>query len=264
LPPERPRAAVETLYGLHPVAEALAAGRRSLHRLRLRRGRGGPELARVLTLARERGLPVDEEPEDRFRRGLPPDANDQGVALEAGPLPLVPLADLMRLGGSDRRVVALDGVEDPQNVGAVARVAEAAGAAGLVMTERRAPPLGPAVTRASAGAIERLPVARVGNLGHALDVLREAGFWVFGADPAAPDSVFSLPERIFTGPACLVLGAEGRGLRPGVLARVDHRVRVPMSGSVASLNVAAAAAVVLFEWVRRGEQRSVRPASPPR
>jgi 23S rRNA (guanosine2251-2'-O)-methyltransferase len=250
------------LYGLHPVAEALAAGRRALHRLRVRKGRGGPELARVVALAEAAGVPVEEQPEPEFRRGLPADANDQGVALEAGPLPLVALDALARLAGDAGRLVALDGVEDPQNVGAVVRVAEAAGASGLILTERRAPPLGPALARASAGAIERLPVARVGNLASALDALREAGFWIFGADPEAPDSLFSLPDRIFAGAACLVLGAEGRGLRPVVLDRVDHRVRVPMSGRIASLNVATAAAVVLFEWVRRAEQKSGAAATP--
>jgi 23S rRNA (guanosine2251-2'-O)-methyltransferase len=241
------------LYGVHPVAEALRAHRRALHRLRIRKGRSGPELDRVLDLARRCGVPVDEEPDAAFRRGLPSDANDQGVALEAGPLPVLALRELVALAERGRRLVALDGVEDPQNVGAIARVAEAAGASGLVLTERRAPPLGPAVARASAGAIERLPVARVPNLIRALDELREAGFWVFGADPAAAESLFSLPDRAFAGDACIVFGGEGRGLRPGVRGCVDHPVRVPMVGDLASLNVATAAAVVLFEWVRRGE-----------
>ena len=239
------------------MAEALRARRRRLVRLRVRKGRGGREVARLLARAAELGIPVEEEPEVSFRQLAPPGANTQGVLLEAGPLPILTLGDLVAAvrSGQDRPdtliLVALDGVEDPQNLGAIARVAEAAGAAGLILTERRAPPLGPAVARASAGAIESLPVARVANLAAALDRLKDLGFWVFGADPEAAEDLFSLPDRLFRGDACLVLGAEGRGLRPGIRRRVDHALRVPMAGRVASLNVAATAAVVLYEWVRR-------------
>jgi 23S rRNA (guanosine2251-2'-O)-methyltransferase len=249
----------EILYGLHPVTEALRAHRRALHRLRVRKGRGGPELARILALAQALGIPVEEELDASFRRAVAADANTQGVLLEAGPLPILSLPQLMTAGGSPRMLVALDGVEDPQNVGAIARVAEAAGAIGLVLTERRAPPVGPAVARASAGAIERLPVARVPNLVRALEALRAGGYWIFGADAEAPASLFSLADRVFEGDACVVLGAEGRGIRPGVRDQVDHLVRVPMAGALASLNVATAAAVVLFEWVRR---RGEAPAPP--
>ncbi len=147
--------------------------------------------------------------------------------------------------------MALDGVEDPQNVGAIARVAEACGACGLLLTQRRAPPLGAAVSRASAGAIEWLPTARVPNLGRALNTLKDKGFWVFGCDPKGAEDVFALPGRVVAGDQVVVLGAEGRGLRAGILRVLDHRIRIPMAGRVGSLNVAAAAAVVLFELRRR-------------
>ena len=247
---------MEILYGVHPVAEALRARRRRLLRLHVRKGRGGREVARLLARAADLGVPVEEEPEASFRRLAPPDANTQGILLEAGPLPILGLDELVAAarqleGERSLILVALDGVEDPQNLGAIARVAEAAGAGGLILTERRAPPLGPAVARASAGAIESLPVARVPNLGGALDHLKERGFWIFGADPEAPEELFSLPDHLFRGDACVVFGAEGRGLRPGIRRRVDHALRVPMAGRVASLNVAASAAVVLYEWLRR-------------
>ena len=177
-----------------------------------------------------------------------------GVALEVGPLPESSLEDLMvRDTDGPRTFVALDGVEDPQNLGAIARVADAAGVTALVLTHRRAPPLSPAVSRASAGAIEWLPVARVPNLRRALNQLKGQGFWIFGADPEGAESLFAVPEMWLRGDRVLVLGAEGRGLRSGILAAVDHRVRVPMTGRVASLNVAAAAAVILFEMARRQE-----------
>jgi 23S rRNA (guanosine2251-2'-O)-methyltransferase len=152
-------------------------------------------------------------------------------------------------------LVALDGVEDPQNVGAIVRVADSAGVDGLILTHRRSPPLGPALARASAGAVEWLPVARVPNLRGALKLLKKEGFWALGAEPEGPVSLFDTPESITRGPLVVVLGSEGKGLRPGVLEEIDHRVRIPMAGRVASLNVATAAAVVLFELLRRDPTR---------
>jgi len=177
-----------------------------------------------------------------------------GVELLAGPLPAVGLEELLT-GATDsadpRTLVALDGVEDPQNLGAIARVAESAGALGLILTYRHAPPLSPAVSRASAGAIEWLRVARVPNLARALEVLQGEGFWVLGADPEAPDSLYDLPERLARADRVVVLGAEGRGLRPGVARRIDQRLRIPLRGKVESLNVSTAASVFLFELDRR-------------
>jgi 23S rRNA (guanosine2251-2'-O)-methyltransferase len=172
--------------------------------------------------------------------------------LSAGPLPELTLAALAAQGNPPRTLVALDGVLDPQNLGALARVAEAAGASGLLVTRRRAPPLGPTAARASAGAIEWLPVARVVNLSRALRELKELGFWVFGASPDAPDDLFRLPSRVLRGDRVVVLGAEGEGIRTGVDRAVDHRVRIPMAGRIRSLNVSTAAAVVLFELARAG------------
>ncbi len=214
-------------------------------------------MRRLRARAENLGLPVAVLSDQAFRKRVPEGRNDQGVALEAGRLPELSLQALVDEAAVPRRFVALDGVEDPQNVGAIARVAEASGASGLILTERRAPPLGAVVARASAGAIESLPVARVANLARALEILKAAGFWVFGADLEAREDLYALPDRAFEGDACIVLGAEGRGLRPGVRRRLDHAVRIPMPGRVASLNVASAAALVLFEWVRRGARRGV-------
>jgi 23S rRNA (guanosine2251-2'-O)-methyltransferase len=238
------------LAGVHPVREALRARRRELHRLRLREGAARSALAGLAELAAAAGVPVEEVDAEELGRRAGPGVAHQGAVLSAGPLPELPLAAL-GAGPPPRALVALDGVEDPQNVGSIARVAEAAGACGLVLTQRRAPPLGPAVSRASAGAIEWLPVARVVNLTRALAELKERGFWVFGADPEAEDDLFGLSDRVARGDRVVVLGAEGRGLRSGIEQAIDHRVRIPMAGRVASLNVAAAAAVILFELARR-------------
>ncbi len=246
----------ERLYGIHPVREALRAGRRPICRLRVRAGRGRSELAEIIAAAVAAGVPVQESNPDELARGLEPGASHQGVVLETAPLPEIPLAQLVRSVPAPRSLVALDGVEDPQNVGAIVRVAEAAGVGGLLLTRRRAPPLSPVVARASAGAVEWLPAARVTNLVQALKELKSIGFWVFGADPAAPLDVFALPDRLVQGDRVVVLGAEGRGLRPSVARALDHRLRVPMAGRVASLNVAAAAAVLLFELGRRAGPRA--------
>jgi 23S rRNA (guanosine2251-2'-O)-methyltransferase len=245
--------AVERVVGFHPVREALKARRRTLHRLVHRddpRHPALPELVALATAARVPIEPVAAAALDRGAGGL----RHQGLVLEAGPLPSPSLEALLTaLPGpaGATTLVMLDGVEDPQNLGAVVRVADASGAAGVVLAARGAPPLSPAVSRASAGAVEHLPVARAPNLRRALDSLRGCGYWAMGADAERGDDLFALPERTWRGDLVLVFGAEGRGLRPGVAAGLDHRVRIPLIGHVASLNVAAAAAVVCFEAARR-------------
>jgi len=198
-------------------------------------------------LARRAGVPVVEASETQADAEL----NTQGALLDAGPLPELSLDELMGVAEMPRTLVALDGVEDPQNLGAIARVADATGAAGLLLTQRHAPPLSPAVSRASAGAIEWLPVARVTNLRRALNILKKKDFWIFGAELEAPLGLFDAPDRLLQGDRVVVLGAEGRGLRHGTREVLDHRIEIPMAGRVASLNVAAAAAVILYELRRR-------------
>jgi 23S rRNA (guanosine2251-2'-O)-methyltransferase len=163
---------------------------------------------------------------------------------------------LLALGPAGARcLIALDGIEDPQNVGAVLRSADSAGATGALVPERRSPPLGDAVSRASAGALEHLPVARVVNLARALGRAKERGFWVLALDPEGGESLFAAPDRVFAGDLVLVVGGEDQGLRHGIRRLADHRLTIPMQGRVASLNVAAAAALALFECVRRREPR---------
>jgi 23S rRNA (guanosine2251-2'-O)-methyltransferase len=234
------------------VLEALRARRRSLGRVRLRAGLRRPGIDAIRAEAGQAGVPVEEIEPDALLASVPPGASTQGVLLDAGPLPTVPLEDLAAEPGL---IVALDGVEDPQNVGAIVRVAEAVGAAGLLLTRRHAPPLSAVVSRASAGAVEWLPVARVPNLGRSLNQLKNMGFWIFGCDTEATDSLFDLEDRVLGDAQVVVLGAEGRGLRPGIQRCLDHRLSIPMTGRIASLNVATAAAVMLFELRRRLAKR---------
>jgi 23S rRNA (guanosine2251-2'-O)-methyltransferase len=244
----------EFIHGLHAISEALSAQRRDLHALWLAAGPNRPELEDIAAKAQAAGVTIRTEDADRLASRIKEEgARIQGALLEAGPLPelpgIGPLLDEQPAGPV--RIVVLDGVEDPQNVGAIARVADAAGAGGLLMTQRRAPPLSPAVSRASAGAIEWLPVARVANLARALEGLKAKGLWVVGADLEATEDLFGVPDRVLSGNLAVVVGAEGKGLRASTRALVDHPIRIPMSGRVASLNVATATAVVLFEILRR-------------
>jgi len=241
---------MELVVGFHPVREALRARRRPLLGLRVRQGLRHKGLPEIAELARQAGLEPRELPPADLERGVPDGLRGQGLVLEAGPLPAVDCLELLD-GPAPHRLVVLDGVEDPRNLGAIARVAEASGCAGLVQAARGAPPLGAVASRASAGAIEHLPVARVSNLARSLRLLQDAGVWLVGADAAGGDDLFATDDRMWGGDLAVVLGAEGRGLRPGIAQLLDHRIRIPMAGRVGSLNVSTAAAVVLFEALRR-------------
>lgn len=249
---ERPER--EWLHGHHVIEEALEAGRRELHTLWLREGPARRELEPLVHAARAAGVPVRTAPYDDLAARLVDDGvNWQGALLEAGPIPeLAGIGPLLAAQPEGPvRLIALDGVEDPQNAGAIARVADAAGVGGMLLTDRRAPPLSPAVSRASAGAIEWLPVARVHNLVRALAGLKERGVWVLGADLGDAEPLWRVSDALWQGDFVLVMGAEGRGLRPSTRAALDLAVAIPMAGRVASLNVATATAILLFEALRR-------------
>jgi 23S rRNA (guanosine2251-2'-O)-methyltransferase len=250
------------LSGFHPVREALRAGRRRLDRLWICDGSQRPEQAELVKLARSAGVIVEVVDSTDLEEQVRSEGNDQGVALRVGPLPELSLDELLdyveNTPGVGSRLVALDGVEDPQNVGALTRVAESAGAHGLILTERRAPALTPAVSRASAGAIEWLRVARVSNLGRALAALQKRAYWVVAAAPASGETLFEMDDRILTGNLAVVLGAEGKGIRRSILEQADHLVEIPMRGQIASLNVSAAGAIILYDLLRRSESGVVQ------
>lgn len=216
----------ERIYGRRPVAEA-ERGRRRVHRI----------------------WRAPETPAEELER-LCGSSEHQGVVAEVDPYPY---ADPTRLLHEDALVVALDQVQDPHNLGAVCRAAEVAGAAGVVIPERRAASVTAAACKASAGAVEHLPVARVRNLADWLATAKERGAWAYGASAEA--------ERRYTdvdwsGRAVLVLGSEGSGLRTRVAETCDELVSIPIAGRVSSLNASVAAAVILFEARR---QRARRP-----
>lgn len=230
------------LSGINPVAEALRAGH-PLDRIVIARGAGGPRVQEIIDLARRGSVPVRFEVRGALDRLAGTAAHQGVVALGAARK----YADLESVAGA-RLLLLLDGVEDPHNLGAIVRTAYAAGAGAVVIPERRAAGLTDVVAKAAAGALEHLPVVRVGNLNRTLEQLKERGFWIYGLDERG-DQQYDRVE--YNEPTALVLGGEGKGLHELVRRHCDVLVRIPIEGKIASLNVSVAAGVVLFECRRR-------------
>jgi 23S rRNA (guanosine2251-2'-O)-methyltransferase len=219
------------VYGRNPVREAIR-GRRSVLRIWATK-----HALREPWLAHQ---PVLAAGAQEIERRCGSEAH-QGVCAEVEPFPYADAAAL--LSGPDPLIVALDQVQDPQNLGAICRTAECAGAAGIVIPERRSAEVTPAVCKASAGAVEHLPLARVRNLADFLADAKAAGLWCYGADR---DGATSYHAVDWSGPAVLVFGSEGRGLRPRVAVACDALVALPVRGRIESLSVSAAAAVLVY------------------
>jgi 23S rRNA (guanosine2251-2'-O)-methyltransferase len=250
--PSAPRAlGGEQVEGRQAVRELLLAGRRRALEIWLADDLDdAPVLDDIVELAEEARVPVRRVSRRRLEAEARTDA-PQGVLARAAALPEADLDDLARRpkGGPAPFLVALDGVTDPGNLGALLRSAEGAGVSGVVLPRHRAVHVTPAVTKAAAGAVEHLPMAVVGGLPAALARLREQGVWVVGLDAAGNRPLWDLD--LGTEPVCLVLGAEGRGLARLTRARCDEVVAIPLLGRLASLNVAAAGALACFEVARR-------------
>lgn len=240
---------MDILYGLHPVEEALRAGRRRFDHVLVARERHDARVEALVAACRQAGVRVRQESREQLTQ-LAGTANHQGVVAMVRPQEFLAIEDLFHpaTAGAARLVLALDGVEDPQNLGALLRVADGAGVDGVVWTERRSAPLSPVAIKASAGAAEHLRIARVVNLVRALEELKKQNFWVIGLDERGATDY---DQFDFTGDCVLVLGREGAGLHDLVRRTCDHLLRIPMAGGVSSLNVSAAGAVVLYEAFRQ-------------
>jgi 23S rRNA (guanosine2251-2'-O)-methyltransferase len=244
---------MEVLYGLHPVEEALKAGRRRFDHVLVARDRDDLRLEKLVALCRQFGVRVLRESREELTL-MAKTAAHQGVVALVRAQEFLTIEDLFEpdaagaRAGAARLLLALDGVEDPQNLGALLRVADGAGVDGVVLTERRSAPLSPVAVKASAGAAEHLRIARVVNLVRALEELKWQNLWIIGLDErgTADYDQFDL-----TGDCVIVLGREGAGLHELVRKSCDHLLRIPMAGGVSSLNVSAAGAVVLYEAFRQ-------------
>ena len=244
---------MQLICGINPVLEALNGRTRHFDRLLVVKGLRNRRVSETMARAGQMGIPLRFEARetlDRMAGGLP----HQGVIAVVSAKPVISLETLLGEARDPALVVILDGVEDPRNLGAILRTAEAAGADGVVLPERHSAGLSETVARASAGALEHVRVARVGNVAQAITELKARGIWVVGFDAEGTERWESVDYKR---PTAIVLGGEGRGIRRLVRERCDHLVSVPLFGHVASLNVSVVAGVALYEAVR---QRGVVPS----
>jgi 23S rRNA (guanosine2251-2'-O)-methyltransferase len=244
------------------VEEALKAGKRRFDHVLVARERHDARLERLVAQCRQASVRVLEQPREQLTVAAGTPAH-QGVVALVHPQEFLALEDLFVVpagkSAASRLILALDGVEDPQNLGALLRVADGAGVDGVVLTERRSAPLSPAAVKASAGAAEHLRIARVVNLVRALEDLKRQNLWIVGLDERGESDY----DRFdLTGNLVIVLGREGAGLHDLVRRTCDHLLRIPMAGGVSSLNVSAAGAVVLYEAARQRRAAARTPAAP--
>ncbi len=239
---------MEVLYGIHPVEEAIRSGARPLDHVSVARDRRDERLDRLIELCRSAGIRVTHESRDTLTK-LARSEMHQGVLAVVRERKFLAFEDLLATEKDGYRFfLALDGIEDPHNLGALLRTAEGAGVDAVILPERRSAPITATVAKTSAGASEHVRVARVTNLVRALEQLKQKNVWVLGLDErGSPDYT----DFDFKTDCVLVLGREGAGLHDLVKKTCDHLLRIPMGGMVSSLNVSVAGAVVMYEAVRQ-------------
>jgi 23S rRNA (guanosine2251-2'-O)-methyltransferase len=240
----------EIIYGINPVIEALKADRLTINKILVAEGKEASFLKMAQQLARERGVPIH-----RCRREFLD--REAGSETHQGVLGYLSGASYASWEDVERRiaqtlghslVLVLDSIEDPQNLGSLIRTAESCGVQGVLIPKDRAVGLTPTVVKASAGAVAHIPIVRVTNLAQAIDDLKKQGFWVVGTDAHGGKSLY---EMKFDMNVALVIGSEGKGIRPLLLKKCDFTVSIPMRGKITSLNTAIAGAVILYEILRQ-------------
>lgn len=236
---------MERITRINPLIEVLKASPRRVNKIILQKEEGHRPLGTIVGLAKEAHIPYLFLPRAVMDKMAP---HHQGVIATLAPKEFATLEDILRPAGEKPFLVLLDEIEDPQNLGAILRSAECAGVDGIVLPERRSAGLTETVSEVSAGALEHLKVARVVNLVRAMERLREKGVWLVGAESGGDGFYW---EFDYSQPVAIVLGSEGQGIRPLVRKTCDRVLSIPLRGKISSLNVAAAAAVFLFEAARQ-------------
>ncbi|WP_346356186.1 23S rRNA (guanosine(2251)-2'-O)-methyltransferase RlmB [Azotosporobacter soli] len=238
----------EIIVGRNSVMEALKSGR-SINKILVAQGDRQGSLREIIGKAKEQGLVVQTV--DMARLDALGGPKHQGVAAMVAPVAYVELDDLLQqvaCSGKTPFLVLLDELEDPHNVGAILRTADAAGVQGMLLPKRRTCPLSGTVAKTSAGAVEYVPVARIGNVAQTLKYLQQQGYWIIGADMEG-DKLYH--EADLTGPVVVVVGSEGKGLGRLTKECCDLLVRIPMAGNINSLNASVACSLLLYEIVRQ-------------
>ncbi|HIX84080.1 MAG TPA: 23S rRNA (guanosine(2251)-2'-O)-methyltransferase RlmB [Candidatus Megamonas gallistercoris] len=250
--PARPKKAElneDILLGRNAVREAIKSGR-SINRILIAEGSHGGSISEIINLAKERHLVLQSISTDKLDM-LCGGQRHQGVAAYAAPVDYVELDDILNLAkdrGEDPFLILLDELEDPHNLGAILRTADAVGAHGILIPKHRSCPLSSVVAKTSAGAVEYVPVARIGNVSQTLENLKKQGLWVAGADMDGTENYY---EANLTGPIVLVIGSEGHGVSRLTKEACDFVVKIPMRGKVNSLNASNAAAILAYEILKQ-------------
>ena len=246
----------EIIAGRNAVFEALTS-KRPINKIFIKAGLQGGSLGKIVAAAQEAAIPVEYVQAEKIDR-LAPGMRHQGIVALASPIAFSTLEDVLQRAASRNEtpfLLLLDELQDPQNVGALIRSADAAGVHGVLLPRRRSCPLNMVVAKISAGAVNYVPVVQIGNIVQTLRSLKEQGFWVVGADMEGDSLYF---ETDLDRPLVLVVGAEGKGMGHLVKENCDMLVRIPMQGGVNSLNASAAGAVLLFEVVRQRMQKAAK------
>jgi 23S rRNA (guanosine2251-2'-O)-methyltransferase len=245
----------DLIWGIHPVIEALQADEQRVTEVILQKDKRGSSWEALLELVKKTGIKysfverisITESPEAVIKH--------QGVVARVTPVPLIPFDELLAQfsaavqRGENPRIIACDSIQDPHNLGAIIRSAHAAGVNGIVLPRERSAALGGTAAKASAGAISQVDICQVINLSQALNAIKEAGGWIFGA--VKEEHCQSIYETDFNIPACIVVGNEGQGIRPLVRKNCDVLISIPMAGTLDSLNSSVAGAVIMFEMHRQ-------------
>jgi 23S rRNA (guanosine2251-2'-O)-methyltransferase len=235
------------IYGINPVAEALGSGRCRMREIWVAHGRGLKGLEGIIGVAESKGIPMRKVERSQMD-SLTKSASHQGVVGFIDQFNYADLDDVLQRDEGDPFLLILDGIEDPGNLGALIRTADACGAWGVVIPKDRAAGITPAVAKSSAGAVFHIPLVRVTNIASTISKIKERGIWVAGAAAEAPTEIYDHDLAI---PLAVVIGGEGRGIRPLVKRECDLFASIPMKGKVNSLNASVAGAIILYEVLRQ-------------
>ena len=238
------------LFGIHPILEALKSSKRRCYKIIVKEGTSNSRIQTIKTLATSLQTKIETLPNRDFQKKYG-DLAHQGIIGHFSPNQAWEINDLIQKAfqiSPSPTLVLLDEIQDPQNLGAIIRSAEALGIQGIILPERRSAPVTETVAKCSAGAVEFLPIASVSNLVNAVEILKKAGFWAVGADSTAETPCH---EMKFDFPVALIIGGEGKGIRPLLRKKCDFTIHIPMAGQLDSLNAAAASAVIFYEILRQ-------------
>jgi 23S rRNA (guanosine2251-2'-O)-methyltransferase len=241
----------EILYGIHPIYEALAAGRRKIYELLISQGMVNPRIDQIAQTAKSSAVPIKKIPPDQIQSISGKDAH-QGIAARVSPYPILTLTEIINKAPSNRQqnplYLLIDHVVDPHNLGALIRTALCAGVTGVLIPKDRSASPSPVVSKTSAGALEHIQLAQVVNMVHAISDLKKNGVWIIGLDKNGNHSLF---KSDLTESTAIVIGGEEKGIRPLVQKNCDFLAHIPQLGPIGSLNASVAGGVALYEAYRQ-------------